>query len=154
MSEEKELALYELSMHLIPSLSADDAHAEHEKIVARIEKESGSVKMNQLPEDRALTYEMCKEITGKKHYYNNAYFSYVVAEMGKDLAVSLNSDCKNSKVVLRHLLIRLPKEALITRERRIPSSHKEDAKKTEDKKVEGPIDEESIDKTIDQLVVE
>ena len=57
MSEEKELALYELSMHLIPSLSADDAQAEHEKIVARIEKEGGSVKMNQLPEDRALTYE-------------------------------------------------------------------------------------------------
>lgn len=154
MSEEKDLALYELSIHLIPSLSFDDAKAEHEKIVARIEKEGGSVKMNQLPEDRALAYEMCKEITGKKYYYNNAYFSFVVAEFSKELAVALSAECKNSKVVLRHLLISLPKEALIIRERRIPSSHKEETKKVDEKKTEGPIDEESIDKTIDQLVVE
>lgn len=154
MSEDKELTLYEVSLHLIPSLSPEEAQAAHEKMVAQIEENGGSVKMNQLPADRELSYEMCKEIAGKKHYYKNAHFGFVVFESDKESAVALDKSLKESKIVLRHLFIKLPKEALIVRERKIPTSHKEEAKKLEEKKVDEPIDEVAIDKTIEELVVE
>lgn len=154
MSEEKELSLYEVGIHFIPSLSVEEAQAEHEKIVSRIEKEGGSVKMNQLPEERALAYEMSKEISGKKNYYTTSYFGYVVVEMPTSLSEIITKELGSSKVVLRSLVIRLPKEALITRERKIPTSHKEEPKRGDEKKDTGPIDEETIDKTIDELVLE
>jgi ribosomal protein S6 len=154
MSEDKELTLYELSIHLIPSLSSEEAQAAHEKMVAQIEGDGGSVKMNQLPVDYELSYEMCKEIAGKKHYYKNAHFGFVVFEGDKEKAVALDKSLKESKIVLRHLFIKLPKEALIKRERKIPTSHREDVKKVEEKKADEPIDEVAIDKTIDELVVE
>lgn len=151
--EEKEMNLYEVSFHLVSSLSSDEALAAHEKISALIGKAGGNIKTSQLPQERVLTYEMIKEAGGKKTYYTTSLFGFIIFEAPKEAAEEIGGKIKKEKHVLRHLLISLPKVALMPRERRIPTTHREEIKRVPET-APTKVDEATIDKTIEELVIE
>ncbi|MEK7567847.1 MAG: 30S ribosomal protein S6 [Patescibacteria group bacterium] len=152
---ESEVKLYELGIHLIPTLTEEEASAKLAEINAKIEKIGGVVKSSKNPESRPLAYEISKSGGGKKEKYESTFFTFIIFEMKIDEINAFQKWVNTIPERLRSIVIEVPKDILVPKERRIPQSHKEEIKRTtEPTKEAKPIDEAELDKTIEQLVIE
>lgn len=150
-----EKKLYELTFHILPTFSEVEVEEKANEISSLVEKIDGVLKLSQKPLPRALAYEIAKPGAGKKEFFDNSFFGSFVFEAETSKIESLQKGLKKLNFILRYLLIEVPKETLTPKERRIPQSHKEEAKRTDTPIADAkPINEEELDKTIEQLVIE
>lgn len=154
--------LYEIGYLLNPLIPAEGVAAEADKALRTpIEALGGEVASQLMPFMRPLAYAVTKSIGSKKSSYKDAYFGALRFELTSDKIATLKESLDKSEMILRFLLIRLPKNAerVINFTYRKPASRHEGSpdrpvvKETEPvEKVE--INEEQIDKEIEGLLVE
>lgn len=108
--------VYELGIHLLPTLSEADVQVEFSKIKAQIEKLGGEFISESMPKLFTLAYEIPKTIKALKRWYETAYFGWVKFELeAKNLAV-FEKFVKELENTLRYLLVKTVREDTIVSE--------------------------------------
>jgi ribosomal protein S6 len=108
--------IYELGIHLLPTLSEADVQIEFSKIKSTIEKLQGEIISESAPKIFTLAYEIPKTIKAQKRWYETAYFGWVKFELeAKELAV-FEKFVKELEHTLRYILVKTVREDTIVSE--------------------------------------
>lgn len=159
----KSTNLYEIGYLLNPLIPAEGVAAEADKALRTpIEALGGEVASQLMPFMRPLAYSVTKSIGSKKSSYKDAYFGALRFELTSDKIADLKESLDKSEMVLRFLLIRLPKNAerVINFTYRKPASRHDGSteRSTAPKETEilekGEVNEEQLDKEIEGLLEE
>jgi ribosomal protein S6 len=113
ISTKEGFKVYELGIHLLPTLSVADVQVEFSKIKAQVEKLGGEFISESVPALMNLAYEIPKTIKAQKRWYETAYFGWVKFELeAKNLAV-FEKFVKELEDTLRYLLVKTVREDTI-----------------------------------------
>lgn len=116
ISTKEGFKVYELGIHLLPTLSEADVQVEFSKIKAQIEKLQGEFISESVPSLFTLAYEIPKTIKAVKRWYETAYFGWVKFELeAKELAV-FEKFVKELEHTLRYLIVKTVREDTIVSE--------------------------------------
>jgi ribosomal protein S6 len=116
ISTKEGFKVYELGIHLLPTLSEADVQVEFSKIKSQIEKLEGEFISESTPRLMTLAYEIPKTIKAQKRWYETAYFGWVKFELeAKELAV-FEKFVKELEHTLRYLIVKTVREDTIVSE--------------------------------------
>lgn len=116
ISTKEGFKVYELGIHLLPTLSEADVQVEFSKIKSQIEKLEGEFISESTPRLVTLAYEIPKTIKAQKRWYETAYFGWVKFELeAKNLAV-FEKFVKGLDDTLRYLIVKTVREDTIVSE--------------------------------------
>lgn len=154
---EGETRIYEVSYLFVPSLTEESADAEVEKIKAHVAKKGGDIIAEGRPRLIDLAYPMAKSVANKKTMYEKAFFGWTKFELDASAVSSVKELLDANDFVIRFLTIKTTRETLQIR----PKEMKKDAPapaapapKTEVKdEKQGPVNEEVLDKELEDLLV-
>jgi ribosomal protein S6 len=144
---------YEVSFHLLPTLSKEAADAVVEEITSFISADKGTIVSQGKIEPYTLAYSISKSVKSVKSSYSRSYFGWVKLSCSGEKVVALKEMLQKSDSVLRFLII----HAVVEKENK---KETDEDKATKIEKMEKPetaqsgiTSEEELDKTIDQLVI-
>ena len=110
LESEEALEVYELGIHLVPTVSESEVGSEFEKLKSVLQEAKGVFVSQEVPELRPLLYPITKHTSGKNVKYSEAYFGWVKFIMPRDGVTQFQEHMKEYPRVLRHLLIKTVKE--------------------------------------------
>lgn len=148
-AEDADVRLYELGYILVSAIPEEKVAAEVVAMKDIITNNGGTVQTSADPSLRDLAYPMSISREHKKTTYVAGYFGWIVFDGTADTALAVEQAAKKSDTVLRHLLIkRPPLNVNASAKSQAPGvgARKGIKKKKED------VNEEEIDKTIEELV--
>ncbi len=154
--------IYEMGYHIVPLVAEDNLAEEVSKIKARIEKAGGSFVAEEFPKHFDLAYSMFKNISGRKHSFDHAYFGWLKFYLDIAAAQGLQKEMEAENNILRFIFFKTvaentfsPYRELRERDRGEGDKNKSSDSKTPPKPVadSSPASQESLDKTIDELVI-
>lgn len=153
--EDARLCVYEVGYLMVPTI-AEENLGEEVTIFKDFFSESGvSFISDEYPKMLELAYEMSRSIQNKKQKFSYGYFGWVKFECSTDQGKVIKEALDKNEKLIRYLMIRTVRENTMSVKRPYgkPNGriHRQTPKVAEDK---GPINEETIDKEIDALVVE
>jgi len=161
MTVGSETNLYEIGYLLSPLVPIEEVASAIDKTFRMpIESLGGEVASQLMPFLRPLAYAVVKSVGSKRSSYKDAYFGAMRFDLKADQVEALNKMIEKSELVLRYILIRLPKSAdrVITTGYRKPVIRREHSleKIIKDEVVaeKGEMNEEQIDKEIEGLLEE
>lgn len=102
--------VYELGIHLLPTLSEDDVQIEFSKIKSQIEKADGEFISESTPRMFNLAYEIPKTIKAQKKWYETAYFGWVKFEIEAKALAGIEKFVKELDNTLRYLIVKTVRE--------------------------------------------
>lgn len=166
-----EAVSYELAFHVLPTVAEGEVPTVFADIKAIITNDGGSVFDEEAPERFDLAYEIEKVIEGKHRQFKSAYFGWVRFKALPEAVAKMIAEIEHRQDVLRHLLIRLTKKeeenpfrfheaikdqkmvSTVEESEVIPDlttvSH-EDDKDSANEKEKGEVDEEALDKALEE----
>jgi ribosomal protein S6 len=158
MEIESKMQVYEISYLFVPSIAEENVGAEVTRFKDMLSENEANFISDEYPKMIELSYQMSKNIANKKHRFTTGYFGWVKFEMPTENIAKVKSTLTNDDAFIRFLIIKTVKESTLAPKR---AYSKDGARRkfqktdqpTEEKVVE-VIDEETIDKDIDALVVE
>lgn len=160
-TEKSESRVYELGFHFLPTLSEDEAVVQFSHLKSLVEKQGGSFISEEAPVMVDLAYEVSKTIKSQKKHYNTSYFGWVKFEMSPENIPDFEKSVKLFDPILRYILITTVRENTLSGIKDAKDSSRSKSKDAEvapevapevAEVVEAPINEEQIDKSIDELV--
>lgn len=156
--EEKDFTVYEAGFLLNPTLSADETTDFVASLRAKVEGAGGEYVAHESPKEIALQYEMSREINNKKTWFSGAIFGWLKFKMEpKDISI-IEALLKADEKIIRYLLIKTVAEntlfgnKLAAPKKRREKKDKDDS--SEEEEVAEVINEEEVDKKIDEMVLE
>lgn len=156
---EGELRVYEVSYLLLPFITEEDAPKEAGRVKEHVSLSGGTVFSEEEPKLIKLAYPMSKIIANKNTNFDNAYFGWAKFEGEPESIAKIKKALENNENVLRFLILKTTKDSIATR-KPFPFAVKPKPISTpvakEEVKSEVPqeINEEELDKTIEDLVIE
>lgn len=150
-TEEAENRLYELGYLFVSAIPEEKLTAEVVGLKEIITKQGGIVQTSADPSLRDLAYPMSISREHKKTTYTAGYFGWVVFEGSAETALAVDAAAKKNDIVLRYILIKRPPlnvNASVKSQAPGVGARKGAKKKTD------VVNEEEIDKSIDELVEE
>lgn len=102
--------VYELGIHLLPSLSEADVQIEFSKIKSNIEKLDGEIISESIPRMFNLAYEIPKTLKAQKKWYETAYFGWVKFELDASKLAVFEKFVKELEETLRYLIVKTVRE--------------------------------------------
>lgn len=163
MSEENkttdETKLYELSFHIVSSLSESEAES---KFVALKEGIGGEIVKEGFPKLISLAYTITKKIKGANTRFDKAYFGWIKFMSTAEGVNELHHKMELDENILRFLLIKtVDDDEHSTSKIPLESEEEEVIEETEEVKEKGKVKEkteeevsEEVDEAIDELVKE
>ena len=154
---EEEQKIYELGYLLAPIVSDEKVESENERIRDVLES-FGRIISNEAPIMKDLEYEMDKIITGKKYNFSSAYFGFFIFETEPQNIENIKKEIEKNDNIIRFIIIARTKDSLLEKKKKTAHSSLSQ-KKTLGIGKQGSvsagerINEEALDKTIDNLVV-
>lgn len=165
--DEKVVQSYELAFHVLPTIAEGEVSSVFDKLKAFIKKEGGEIFGEESPERFELAYEVVKHLEGKNRRFKSAYFGWVRFKAVPESAVSINNEVAQNPTLLRHLLIKLTRteeenpfnfhESI--REQKMVTTVEdlevipEDAESEDLAKEDGEVDQEALDKALEEKEV-
>ncbi|PIT90917.1 hypothetical protein COU17_03090 [Candidatus Kaiserbacteria bacterium CG10_big_fil_rev_8_21_14_0_10_49_17] len=157
--EESESRVYELGYHILPSVTEENLSDEVAALKALVTKHNGTPVSEEAPKMLDLAYTMRVREGGKFKNYNSAYFGWMKFEMDPEQVVVLEESVRAMPTVLRSIVFKTVKEntragirAPQLSERPTPTRERQPIRREEENT--GPVSEEELDKSIEELVVE
>ena len=154
---ETELRVYEVGYLLLPYVQEADLAQEVSRVKEAIVSAGGTPFADENPRLLALAYPMYKVFSNKKTKFENAYFGWVKFDGEPKGILKLKKALDAEGNVLRFLITKTVRENTVTMRRPAPFASKpirpatkETVKEDEPKEV---INEEELDKTIDDLII-
>ncbi len=102
--------VYELGIHILPTLSEADVLVEFSKIKSNIEKLEGEIISESEPRMFKLSYEIPKTIKAQKRWYETAYFGWVKFELDASKLAVFDKFVKELDNTLRYLIVKTVRE--------------------------------------------
>lgn len=126
MTENKEstkegFKVYELGIHLLPSLSEADVQIEFSKIKSNIEKLEGEIISESTPRMFDLAYEIPKTIKAQKKWYETAFFGWVKFELEASKLATFEKFVKELEDTLRYLIVKTVRENTLVAKDLLPN---------------------------------
>jgi ribosomal protein S6 len=147
--------IYELGYILLPTIPEDKLNDEVSNITKIIETK-GSVVSSEMPKSRKLEYSMSKVVVNKKTSFESGYFGFVIFNTDSEGILDIKASLENDENILRFILLNRSKSSFVVREKRAQSNlgpNENTDKKVLDTKPKGiKIDEEKLDKSIEELI--
>lgn len=144
--------VYEIGFNLIPTLAAENVAQFVGDLKDKISSFEGEIIADEYPALIKLAYEMTKEIDNKNVRFTSAYFGWVKFAVSPEHTAELQKFVEGFLGTLRFILIKTVREnTLYSQKFAKPSKHTEGI---EEQAPAGPIDEEVVDKKIDEMVEE
>lgn len=126
MTENKEstkegFKVYELGIHLLPTLSEADVQIEFSKIKSNIEKLEGEIISESAPRMFNLAYEIPKTIKAQKKWYETAFFGWVKFELEASKLATFEKFVKELEETLRYLIVKTVRENTLVAKELLPN---------------------------------
>lgn len=102
--------VYELGIHILPTLSEADVLVEFSKIKSNIEKLDGEIISESEPRMFKLAYEIPKTIKAQKRWYETAYFGWVKFELDASKLAVFDKFVKELENTLRYIIVKTVRE--------------------------------------------
>ena len=161
----KDSRVYEVGCHFSPVLSTEKLAENVSLLKKQIEDAGCPVISEGAFKKITLAYPISKKIGSESTDYDQAYFGWIKFEGSPEFASILEAYLKGQDNVLRFLIIKTVKEdtyidptTLGTEEAEAPKevidTGEPAVSKSSEKEKKGDADEEDIDKSIEELVVE
>lgn len=160
---DEKIKVYEVGYLLLPIIEESNIQAEANSIRDIIEKNKGVFISEEAPQLRSLTYTMTKAVSGKKQKFGEAYFGWIKFDATSSVMKNIKESLDKSENILRFILINTVRENITVANSKV-GKFSFDKEKVDDKKKkevkgdeDGVIkekDEEELDNTIDELVIE
>lgn len=156
--EGKDVKVYELGYHLLPTLAEGEVSREVAALKALVEKRGGVFITEEAPKMMDLSYTMTKAQSGTIMKFNSAYFGWMKFEMAPAHAAELKGEVESYPQILRYLLITTVRESTMA-PRRVMAGVREvtptaTLRKMVKEEAQVPVSEAELDKTIEELVGE
>jgi ribosomal protein S6 len=144
---------YEVSFHLLPTLSKEAADAVVEEIISFITTDKGAIISQGKIEPYTLAYSISKSVKSVKSSYSRSYFGWVKFSCSGERVVALKDMLQKSDSVLRFLIVHAVTEKEDKKEVEEENAVKKEKMEKPETAQSGITSEEELDKTIDQLVI-
>lgn len=154
VKEDARLCVYEVGYHMVPTIAEENLGGEVTSFKDFFTANGATFISDEYPKMMELAYEMSRSINNKKQKFLYGYFGWIkfecTTEQGKVIKEALD---KNEKLI-RYLMIKTVRENTMSVKR--PYGKPDGARRRSTPRVaedKGPINEETIDKEIEALVV-
>lgn len=151
---------YELGYILLPTIVENKIGEEASSVITTIESH-GRVASSGIPEKKKLEYDISKIISNKKIVFSSGYFGFIIFQTEVSDLINIKTELEKNENILRFILINRNKSSLVVEKKRafaqpkhtssVNSSDKKVLSNKPDKEVK--INEEELDKTIEDLVI-
>ncbi len=154
-SDGKRLKVYEIGYLLLPTIPEEHLEAEVAKIKAVVESHEGALIAEDFPKLKTLAYTMRKVIGAQNPKFDKGYFGWVKFESPQSLIPAIQIELDKNPSILRHMVVNTVRENTMYTQKpafraAAPGAGVGDLKPEEKAK----MNEEEIDKTIENLVVQ
>lgn len=169
-TDSKEVSVYEVGYHLVPTLSENDVADRVDRVAKALAKLDASTLSEGQPELIELAYTMSRSESGERKDFDTAYFGWVKFEAVPEAIAALDETLKGMNDILRFIIVKTTREEFVPfigteAEAEVEETPSEEAEsETEDSsdeeteaKEEAPSDNDNTDELnqkIDELVVE
>lgn len=154
-SEEAEVrqSVYEVGYIMVPTIAEEGLGGEVTTFKDMLTDHGVTFISDEYPKMMELAYEMSRSIANKKQKFSYGYFGWVKFECTTAQAKVIKDLLDKNEKLVRYLMIKTVRESTMSTKRAYGKT--EGAKRRPALKAEevGPINEETIDKEIDALVV-
>ena len=159
MENDVKMDIYEVGYLLVPSIADENVGGEVTRLKDSLSLHGAVFISDEYPKLIDLAYQMARTVLNKKQKFDKGYFGWVKFEMPKDEALKAKEMLNMDESLIRFIFIKTVRESTLSPKRSYTNT--DGRKKTflapKVKVEEGPkeeINEETIDKDIDALVVE
>ncbi len=146
--------VYEVGFNILPTIASDDVSREFGNIKALIEKRGGVFISEELPKLRPLAYSISKVIGIKKEKFNEAYFGWVKFEADAQAVIEIKKDLGAYENILRFLILKTVRESTLAQGRATNRRGDGENKADGTEETVAPASAETIDASIEKLVIE
>ncbi|MEZ4211178.1 MAG: 30S ribosomal protein S6 [Candidatus Paceibacterota bacterium] len=147
--------IYEIGYNLIPTISEEEVAKQVGAIKEKITSLGGIIISDEYPNLIKLAYEMTKEIENKNVRFTSAYFGWVKFELDPSMIAEINKMADNTLSVLRYIVIKTVRENTISTPKLVKGNRRSSSEESSSSESsEAPMDEEAVDKKIDELIEE
>lgn len=156
VGEEKEIRLgvYEVGYHMLPTIAEENLGGEVTLFKDMFTENGATFISDEYPKLIELAYEMSRSILNKKQKFSYGYFGWVKFECTTDQAKSIKDMLDKNEKLIRFLMIKTVRENTMSIKRSYNKDSGRNRRPVQKSKEElTPINEETIDKEIDALVV-
>ena len=148
--------VYEVGFHVVPSVEETNVGDVVESIRTELAKGNAEIIKDQFPQKMMLAYAVERSASGKREKYTESYFGFIKFAMERGHITDLEALLRNSKEILRYLLIETEREEPVIARRAVYSSNRLEGE-TIKKPVATPetpseVSDEDLQKSIDALV--
>ena len=154
--EEKEIRLgvYEVGYHMLPTIAEENLGGEVTLFKDMFTENGATFISDEYPKLIELAYEMSRSIENKKQKFSYGYFGWVKFECTTDQAQAIKASLDKNEKLIRFLMIKTVRENTMSVKRSYSKDSSRSRRPAQKSKEESaPINEETIDKEIDALVV-
>ena len=139
--------VYELGIHILPTLSEADVLVEFSKIKSNIEKLEGEIISESEPRMFKLAYEIPKTIKAQKRWYETAYFGWVKFELDASKLAVFDKFVIELENTLRYIIVKTVRENTLVAREIIATQDDEETKEEIEEGTEDSVDTEVVSET-------
>lgn len=151
--KEIRLGVYEVGYLMVPTIAEENLGGEV-TVFKDMFTENGAIFISdEYPKLIELAYEMSRSIENKKQKFSYGYFGWVKFECTTDQAKIIKDILDKNEKLIRFLMIKTVRENTMSVKRSYKEGNRNRRSAIKTKEEEAPINEETIDKEIDALVV-
>lgn len=155
MEKESKMTVYEVGYLLIPTIAEENVGGEVTSLKDMLSTNGAQFISDEYPKMIELAYQMSRDIANKKNKFTTGYFGWVKFELPTENALTVKGNLDKNESIIRYLMIKTVRESTMSTKRTYTKdSAKRRTSATAEVKPAEPIDEETIDKDIDALVLE
>ena len=156
MENEKESRgqVYEVGYLMVPSIAEENLGGEVTSFKDSLTDLGAVIISDEYPKMMELAYEMSRSIANKKQKFTYGYFGWVKFESTSEGAITIKDALDKNEKLIRYLLIKTVRENTMSQKRVYNRPEGGRRRMTPKPEEAMPIDEATIDKDIEALMVE
>jgi len=147
------LSVYEVGYLMLPTIAEESLGGEVTSFKDDISLKGAVFISDEYPKLTELAYEMSRSILNKKQKFSYGYFGWIKFECTTAQAQIIKADLDKNEKLVRFLMIKTVRENTMSVKRSYSKQDGAKRRSTKSKEDAAPINEETIDKEIDALVV-
>ncbi len=146
-------SIYEVGYLMVPGIAEENVGAEVTNLKDKLTELGAVIISDEFPKMMELAYEMARSIKNKKQKFTYGYFGWVKFDATTESAVVIKDMLDKNEQLIRYLLVKTVRENTMS-QKRVYNKSEGFKRKVTPKEEALPINEETIDKDIEALMVE
>ncbi|SRR5258706_5641501 len=147
--------IYEFGYLLVGSMPEGDVPVKVSSLKNFFESKGAEFIAEEFPKHVTLAYDMARSVDNKKSWFKDGYFGWMKFEVNPDIVDALMPELKRDHGILRFLLVKTVRESTMAAKRGLGrADYKKTYKRTEVLEPIKPVDEEEIERKLEEITLE